>query len=86
MAKFNDLKQTLSEAHEKIRLNIYPLLDIIKMSSVITICFLGSVSSYEPQVGNINTVEETDAYKQYLLGGTKQIQRSKVSISQACIF
>uniref|UniRef100_A0A3Q7GQV1 Uncharacterized protein n=1 Tax=Solanum lycopersicum TaxID=4081 RepID=A0A3Q7GQV1_SOLLC len=52
MEKLNDLKQTLSEAHEKI-------------------------SYYEPKVENINTVEETDAYKQYLLGATKQIQRSK---------
>ncbi|KAG5600398.1 hypothetical protein H5410_031768 [Solanum commersonii] len=53
--KLNELKQTLSEAQEKI-------------------------SSYEPQVENINTVEEADAYKQYLLGAMERIQRSKAKL------
>ncbi|TMX03045.1 hypothetical protein EJD97_018632 [Solanum chilense] len=34
-------------------------------------------SSYEPQVENINTVEEADAYKEYLLGAIERVQRSK---------
>ncbi|XP_049410481.1 agamous-like MADS-box protein AGL66 [Solanum stenotomum] len=55
MEKLNELKQTLSEAQEKI-------------------------SSYEPQVENINTVEEADAYNQYLLGAMERIQRSKAKL------
>ncbi|XP_010322056.1 MADS-box protein defh21-like [Solanum lycopersicum] len=34
-------------------------------------------SSYEPQVENINNVEEADAYKGYLLGAMERVQRSK---------
>ncbi|XP_069155769.1 agamous-like MADS-box protein AGL66 [Solanum lycopersicum] len=33
--------------------------------------------SYEPQAENINTVEEADAYEQYLLGAIGRIQLSK---------
>ncbi|XP_015078433.1 agamous-like MADS-box protein AGL66 [Solanum pennellii] len=35
------------------------------------------ISSYEPQAENINTVEEADAYEQYLLGVIGRIQLSK---------
>ncbi|XP_015078431.1 agamous-like MADS-box protein AGL66 [Solanum pennellii] len=34
-------------------------------------------SSYEPQVENINTLEEADAYKEYLLGAMGRVQQSK---------
>uniref|UniRef100_A0A3Q7GS71 MADS-box domain-containing protein n=1 Tax=Solanum lycopersicum TaxID=4081 RepID=A0A3Q7GS71_SOLLC len=37
----------------------------------------GGESSYEPQAENINTVEEADAYEQYLLGAIGRIQLSK---------
>uniref|UniRef100_A0A3Q7HL25 Uncharacterized protein n=1 Tax=Solanum lycopersicum TaxID=4081 RepID=A0A3Q7HL25_SOLLC len=36
-------------------------------------------SSYEPQVENINTVEEVDSYKEYLMGAMERVQRSKLS-------
>ena len=54
-----------------------------KCCSLITICSLGPNISYEPQVENINTVEEADAYKEYLVGAMERVQRSKVRISQS---
>ncbi|XP_015078430.2 agamous-like MADS-box protein AGL66 [Solanum pennellii] len=34
---------------------------------------------YEPQVENINTVEEVDVYKEYLLGAMERVKRSKAN-------
>ncbi|XP_055824943.1 agamous-like MADS-box protein AGL66 [Solanum dulcamara] len=53
--KLNKLKQTLSEAQQKIRY-------------------------YEPQVENISSVQEADAYKQFLMSAMEQIQQSKAKL------
>ena len=42
---------------------------------------------YEPQVQNISSVQEADAYGQFLMSAMELIQQSKVSISQGwCYF
>ena len=48
--------------------------------------FLGPNSSYELQVDNINTVEEADAYKEYLVSAMERVQRSKVSLVKTNTF
>uniref|UniRef100_A0A3Q7GR08 Uncharacterized protein n=1 Tax=Solanum lycopersicum TaxID=4081 RepID=A0A3Q7GR08_SOLLC len=68
--KLSELQKILSEAKEKRRLK--------KCFSLITICSLGPNSSYEPQVDNINTVEEADAYKEYLVSAMERVQQSNV--------
>ena len=47
------------------------------------ICSLVLYSSYELQVDNINTVEEADAYKEYLVSAMERVQQSNVRISQS---
>uniref|UniRef100_A0A3Q7GR80 Uncharacterized protein n=1 Tax=Solanum lycopersicum TaxID=4081 RepID=A0A3Q7GR80_SOLLC len=49
------------------------------MSFFITICSLGPDSSYEPQVENINTLEEAYAYNEYLLGAMGRVQQSQAN-------
>uniref|UniRef100_A0A3Q7GTX2 MADS-box domain-containing protein n=1 Tax=Solanum lycopersicum TaxID=4081 RepID=A0A3Q7GTX2_SOLLC len=56
-------------------LGVFTMLMIGQRASVL--------SSYEPQVENINTTEEADAYKEYILGAIERVQRSKVSISKS---
>ncbi|KAK4714227.1 hypothetical protein R3W88_020134 [Solanum pinnatisectum] len=53
--KLNELKETLSEAQQKIRY-------------------------YKPQVENISSVQEADAYAQFLRSNMEQIQQSKAKL------